>query len=115
LLETASVAKEHLEFDVELPVERVHELCRTVVAERRWFVDELGASRLMVRTGQPGNVIKAPPISISIGLQAENSGTRVRLDGKFPGKFGTWARNDIRKRLVAFRESLEYEVKTLRP
>jgi hypothetical protein len=78
------MAKEHLEFDVDLPAEQVHELCRTVVAERRWFIDELGAGRLTVRTGQPGNVIKAPPITISIGLQAEQSGTRVRLDGSSP-------------------------------
>jgi hypothetical protein len=109
------MAKEHLEFDVELPVEQVHELCKTVVAERRWFIDELGAGGLTVRTGQPANIIKAPPITISIGLQAKHSETHVCLDGKFPGKFGPWARNDIRKRLVAFRESLEYEVKTLRP
>lgn len=56
---TGEMSKEHLEFDVDLPAEQVHELCRTVVAERRWFIDELGAGRLTVRTGQPGNVIKA--------------------------------------------------------
>jgi hypothetical protein len=109
------VAKERLEFTVDLPTDKVHELCRMVVQERGWFVDELSAGKITARTGGPANVIKAPPITISIELHSELDGTLVSLDGKFPGKFGPWARNDICKRLIAFRESLEYEATTRRP
>jgi hypothetical protein len=48
---------------------------------------------------------------VRISLQESDSDTLVALDGKFPGKIGAWARKDIMKRLVAFRETMESEAK----
>jgi hypothetical protein len=103
------MAKEHLQFQISLPPTQTHELCRQVIAERRWFVDELGPMGMTARDGGRASVVKASPISIRISLQETGENTMISLDGKFPGKMGPWARKDIMKRLVAFRETMEFE------
>ena len=80
-----------------------------MIAERRWFVDELGPMTITAREGDHATLIKTAPISIRISLQPTGSDTLVSLDGKFPGKIGRWARNDIMKRLVALGETVEFE------
>jgi hypothetical protein len=65
---------------IPLPSDTVVDLCRQVVKERRWFVDEVGPTHISARTAER-NPLKPPPIVIRIDLVAVNGGTRVNLKG----------------------------------
>lgn len=103
-------AKEQLQFRVGRGSEAVHDLCRRIISERGWSVDELSATNITARTGPPGTAWKWAPLTIRISLQEAGSETLLSLDAVWPGKVGPYARKQVMKKLVAFRESLEFEV-----
>jgi hypothetical protein len=103
------MAKQRVQFEVARPANQVHELCRGIVSERGWHMDELTATGMSARTGTAANLVKAAPIAIRISLAPGTDATAVTLDGSWPMKFGTWANRDIMARLIAFRETLEFE------
>jgi hypothetical protein len=103
------LASDHLEFELRQTPDEVRGLTRRVIAERRWFVDELGPTFITVRTGDGDGVWRAAPITIRMQFDRRQAGTVVSMDGKWPGNIGPWARQRIAKTLSAFRATVEFE------
>jgi hypothetical protein len=96
--------------EIPLPPDTVLDLCRQVVKERRWFVDEVGPTHISARMTER-NPLKPPPIVIRIDLGAANGLTRVNLTASWPRRVGPFVRRSLSKYLAAFRETLEFEAR----